>query len=374
MSKRLFTCFILFLFCGKSFAQNTVVDSFKCDGVWRSYRLYVPANYSAGGDRSLILNMHGLGSNSFEQQVYTNFMPIADTAGFLMVYPQALVNSGVTYWNIGIPVISSTDDVKFLSALIDTVRNHYHVDLQRVYATGMSLGGYMSHYLALNLNDRITAIASVAGSMYSGVYSTTHPARAVPMMQIHGTADSTVPYNGNFTGIDIDTLVKFWVSNDGCNPIPVHTNLPDIDTTDHTTVTHDVYTGGAHGATCELYRIEGGEHTWPGAQISVGITNQDFSASVEIWRFFRSYKLSSFVGIASAPSSSVAPGFYPNPCNNTIYLSQHIKGTVSITDLAGRQMIQASGPSISTEQLLPGIYIIQYSADGQIRNEKLIKQ
>ena len=373
MKKGLLFTLLALLICSKGFSQTTVIDSFQCDGVWRSYRLYIPANYSSGGARPLILNMHGLGSNALEQQVYSNFMPIADTAGFLMAYPQGLSSSGTTYWNVGIPLTPNTNDVKFLSALIDTISNHYTVNHYKVYATGMSMGGYMSHYLALNLNNRIAAIASVAGTMFSSVYNTANPGRAVPMMQMHGTADSTVPYNGNIVGIPIDTLVKFWVRNNGCNPVPVHTSLPDINTADQSTATHDVYTNSTNGATCEFYKIQGGAHTWPGSPINIGITNQDFNASTEIWRFFRGFQLNQFVGIPSTVMNE-NPAFYPNPCSNTLYRNSSVKGAVTIMDIAGKMLISSTDPVINTAQLSPGMYVIEYSLNGHLKREKLLKQ
>ncbi len=373
MSKRLLFILVVLLSCQSGFAQTTLVDSFQSDGVWRSYRLYIPASYTPGNAAPLILNMHGLGSNALEQQAYSNFMPIADTAGFLMAYPQGLSSNGTTYWNVGIPLTPPTNDVKFISALIDTVNRHYPVNLQRVYATGMSLGGYMSHYLALNLNNRIAAIASVTGTIYQGVYATAAPGRAVPMMQVHGTADPTVPYAGNATGIAIDTLVAFWVRNNHCNPVPVHTIVPNINTTDGCTATHDVYTGGTNGATCEFYKIDGGEHTWPGSPYTIGVTNQDFSASTAIWRFFRSYQLAQFVGITPV-SKAIGGRFYPNPCNSSIRFSGEIKGLITITDITGREVIKASGPVIETGMLSPGLYNARYNMDGKAFVEKLVKQ
>src|SRR6476659_2766152 len=101
-------------------AQSTIVDSFMCDGIYRSYRLYIPATFTTPS-RPLILNMHGFGSNAFEQQYYSNFMPIADTAGFYMVYPQGTSVNGTAFWNVGVAGTPAVNDVKFLSVLIDTI-------------------------------------------------------------------------------------------------------------------------------------------------------------------------------------------------------------------------------------------------------------
>lgn len=355
--KRIFLPFIIALLSVvTACAQTTVIDSFQSDGVWRSYRLYVPANYNATAQHPLILNMHGLGSNSFEQQYYSNFMPIADTAQFLMAYPQGLSVNGTAYWNVGIPLTPQTNDVKFLSALIDTLSKRYVVDAQRVFATGMSMGGYMSHYLALKLNNKIAAIASVTGTMDPSVYATASPGRAVPMMQIHGTADPTVPYTGNSTGINIDTLVAFWVRNNQCSPTPIYSTVPDVNTMDGCTAEHYVWTGGRHGSTCEFYKIIGGGHTWPGAPVAIGVTNQDFNASAEIWRFFRGYKLNQFLAVNNVIKED-ALVVWPNPCKNI--LNVVTEAAVTISDIGGKVLLNTCGPQVNVSGLPAGNYIIK---------------
>ena len=97
MKKLLF----FFLLCGALFAQaqTTVIDSIFCGGVYRNYRLYVPAAYNGTTAWPLVLNIHGYTSNASQQQLYTNFGPIADTAHFLMVYPNATLLFGQPTWN-----------------------------------------------------------------------------------------------------------------------------------------------------------------------------------------------------------------------------------------------------------------------------------
>src|SRR5436305_14547620 len=124
--------------------------------------------------------------------------------------PQGTSFNGTTFWNVGFPGTPPVNDVKFLSALIDTLAKRYPVDKNRIYATGMSNGGYMAHVLGIELNDKIAAIASVAGSIVPQKYAAASPGRTVPAMEIHGTADSTVPYKGfGLYGIPVDTVLKF---------------------------------------------------------------------------------------------------------------------------------------------------------------------
>ena len=93
---------------------------------------------------------------------------------------------------------STTDDVDFISSLIDWAADNYNVDLNRVYSTGMSNGGYMSYHLACNLSEKVAAIASVTGSMTPDTYNDCSPNHPTAIMQIHGDVDTVVPYFGNW--------------------------------------------------------------------------------------------------------------------------------------------------------------------------------
>ncbi len=112
---------------------------------------------------------------------------VADTAGIVVVYPNGIDET----WNVS--STTGTDDVGFISALIDTVDYQYSIDLNRVFATGMSMGGFMSYRLACELSERIAAIASVTGLQ---AFYPCNPNRPVPILQFHGTADPVVPYAG----------------------------------------------------------------------------------------------------------------------------------------------------------------------------------
>ena len=349
-----------------SHAQQTITDSFQHNGVMRSYILYVPPAYTPGSPAPLILNMHGLGSNAQQQQLYSNFQPIADTAGFLMVYPQGTTEGSTTYWNVGFG--GTADDVGFLDTLITVLQSQYAIDAQRVFATGMSNGGYMSYILASELSSRIAAIASVTGTMTPGKFADANPGRPVPVMEIHGTADGTVNYNGFAQGVHIDSLVRFWRQNAGCNPTPQTTNLPNTNTTDGSTVTHYVWTGGTAGATVELYKVNGGSHTWPGNPLgALDGSNQDFNASAEIWRFFRQFTLAQFLSIGEdAGSSNAAPApIFPNPATGLIHLPEaKTNSAVSIYGTDGRLLAQqdlsGSTQSLNIGQLPAGQYLARY--------------
>ena len=367
-----------------SIAQTTIIDSIFTGGQYRSYRLYIPTIYNGTTARPLILNLHGYTSNASQQQFYSNFMPIADTANFLMVFPQGTKDgSNQPYWNAGISS-SLVNDIAFLNALIDSLDLTYNINLNKVYSTGMSNGGFMSHTLACELSNKITAIASVTGSIFTAQYGNfCNPTRPVPVMQIHGTSDATVPYAGNLSQgmMPIDSVVKYWVTKNGCNPSATFSNVPNTNTADGCTAIHYQYTGGNLGSTVELYKIIGGTHTWPGSPFGGVGTNMDINASKEIWRFFNKYTLSSLTSINENNAFSKSLFIYPNPTNATLNFSldnyDNSLKIIEITNLLGKVLLSetTTSNSISVEKLNSGIYFIFMKTEsGAVAKIKFIKE
>lgn len=362
-------------------AQITVIDSIYVGGQYRSYRLYVPAIYTGATARPLILNLHGYTSNASQQQLYSNFMPIADTANFLMVFPNGTYSSGQRFWNAGLSS-ALVNDIAFLSALIDSLDLTYNINLNRVYSTGMSNGGFMSHTLACELSNRITAIASVTGSIFTTQYgSNCHPLRPVPVMQIHGTADATVPYIGNMTQnmMPIDSVVKYWVTKNNCNPTPTFSNVPNTNTADGCTAEHYQYNGGNLGSTVELFKIIGGTHSWPGFPFGGVGTNLDINASKEIWRFFNKYSLSSLTGISENEALTRSLVLFPNPVNSILHFNLENESNVSIdiSDILGNIVLSENSQtnSVSVEKLKSGFYFLSVKLkSGAVAKVKFIKE
>ncbi len=353
----------------------TVVDSINSSSIWRTYRLYRPLSYTGSQPYPLVINMHGYTSNSFQQQFYGNFMPIADTAKFLIVHPQGTKDaSNQPYWNAGISP-TGVNDLLFISQLIDSLKLIYNIDPNAIYSTGMSNGGFMSNFLACNLSNKIAAIAGVTGTMFSSVSPTCNPGRPVPVMHIHGTMDGTVPYNGGSGMLAVDTLMKFWRIKNNTNTVPTTSAVPNISTTDGCTADHFLWSGGTSGATNELYRVNGGAHTWPGASIIVGTTNQDFNASVEIWRFFRKYKLSMFITGIEDNTFENTFSVYPNPVSDIVTVKSDNEIALSLYDITGKELIPETKEStISLSHLQQGIYFLRVTSGERSVTKKLIKQ
>ena len=153
----------------------------------------------------------------------------------------------------------------------------------------MSNGGYMSYQLACHMSDKIAAVASVSGAMSTQTQSNCNPTRPMPILEIHGTADSIL----NYDQILID--IEYWRDFNNCNFIPDIAVVPNIDSSDSSSVEHIIYNNGDNGVTTELFKINNGGHTWPGSIISVGLTNFDIDASFEIWQFFSKYDINGLI-------------------------------------------------------------------------------
>jgi polyhydroxybutyrate depolymerase len=350
-----------------SFSQTTIIDSMLFGGIQRTYRLYIPAKYKSTTAVPLVLNLHGLGSNAKEQEVYGDFRSIADTADFILAHPNGTQSGTGQGWNNFGALGSGVDDVGFLSALIDKISGKYSIDKNRIYSTGMSNGAFMSYDLACFLNTRIAAIASVTGSMITSHLKACKANRPTPVMEIHGSADNIVSYDGKggiISSTHIDTLVNFWVRFNSCSA-PIVTTLPNINTTDGSTVEHRVYNNGKNGSTVELYKVIGGSHSWPGAPGNTAGTNKDFSASKEIWRFFSQFRLDQVTSVDPLSIENIEVNLFPNPSSTgfEINTSQPMNYTVRIFNSIGQQVMEtkSEGSSIyiSRNNLQAGIYVVQ---------------
>ncbi len=363
---------ILLLLVGSTFsgfAQQTINASITHDGIQRDYILYIPEIYDGSSDVPLVLNFHGFGSNATQQMVYGDFRDIADTEGFLLVHPEGTTFIGNQFWNVGFPGLSSTiDDVGFTEALIDELAVSYAIDLERVYATGMSNGGFMSFLLACQLSEKIAAVASVTGSMTQDTFDDCNAQRPTPVLQIHGTEDDVVLYNGNTLSIPIADVISYWVDYNNCETTPTTTTLPDVDVSDGSTIEHSVYENGDNDITTEHMKVIGGGHTWPGSVLNSVGTNQDIDASMEIWLFFSRFDINGPLSTDDFENNQVT--IYPNPTQSHINLSLNYSIDVhyKLFSPLGQQLmdgiITSSNQEIDISHLPSNIYFLK--VDNQV--------
>ncbi len=232
----------------------------------------------------MIIYFHGAGGYGWDDAQKRRFREIAERETIIIAYPQA-----TTYDQPGIPswCVESrfpTDDLPFATQLIDNLTNSYSVNPKRIYACGMSSGGFMTNYVGLSLSDKLAAIAPVAGLPTTYNFYQRTIKTPLPILHIHSTKDEIVKYaSTDGTCLTVEQSIAFWVKNNQCTETPIITQLPDINKTDNSTTTLYEYPNPTNGAKVMLYKINGGGHWWPGEKYG----ETDFVAEDVIWDFFK---------------------------------------------------------------------------------------
>ena len=243
------------------------------NGTTREYIIYVPENYTGTSSLPLLLSFHGLTSNMEFNFNYTNFDQLAEDENFIVVHPNGISNT----WTVS---ANDDTDINFIVALLNQLEEDYNIESNRIYSTGMSMGGFFSFSLACRLSDRVAAVASVTGSMYQPAINNCSPVKPMPILQIHGTEDGTVQYSS------VAGLLDFWTSHNNTDDLPIIFNIPDSDTGDGSTVERFEYLNGDSDVEVQHLKITGGGHEWPGFQ-----GNMDINASEEVWNFVKAFDL-----------------------------------------------------------------------------------
>ncbi len=192
---------------------------------------------------------------------------------------------------------SGVDDIAYVDALLAELERIIPIDPARVFATGLSNGGAMSHRLACERADVFAAIAPVgAGNQFAAAGGAC--AQAVPVLAIHGADDPCWTFGtGAGACAQDDGLDKLgglesteaWAARNGCDGAPVEDALPDVDPGDGTTATRLRWPGC--DADVELIRIDGGGHTWPRGHAyldaeTIGLVSRDVDGNAIILDFF----------------------------------------------------------------------------------------
>ncbi|QIS12111.1 extracellular catalytic domain type 1 short-chain-length polyhydroxyalkanoate depolymerase [Nocardia arthritidis] len=290
--------------CGRSAARTPGDPTLDLNvgGTQRHYLIHRPAAPRLGRIPAVLV-FHGGGGTARYMADRSGFDRLADDSGFLAVYPDGIDKS----WNDGRGGDTragalGVDDVGFVSSLIDRLVADENVDPARIFATGMSNGAMFTEDLGCRLSAKLAAIAPVAGTLPAADAPDCAPTHPLPVLEIHGTADPVVPYqggvvrvtSGNLGGsgsspvLSTDATQQLWRAKNGCGQ-PDTANLPSR-TDDGTSVT--TYTAACAGGTSVvLYSVTGGGHSWPGGQqylpaALIGPVSHQFDATETIWRFF----------------------------------------------------------------------------------------
>ena len=227
----------------------------------------------------LILGLPGANETARDFAVYTGYSRLADQQHFTVAYPTA--TGARPFWNMSGKVAGKPDDLAYLREVIPIVVHAACADPARVGVTGVSNGGGMSARLACDAPDLIAAAAPVAGGY--GSLPKCHPARAVPILEIHSVHDETVPYRG--VGVtsngSVPAFLAQWRRLDDCTG-PTVTTYPYGDTVE----LH--FTHCAPGTAVWHDRISDADHGWPGEDDLSG--NGEFSSTRRTWAFLTSFR------------------------------------------------------------------------------------
>ena len=258
----------------------------------RTYLVHVPPSYTGATPVPLVIDYHGLSSTAAQQASISGFKVLSDTAGFIVVHPQGLGNA----WNGGICCSTANDDVAFTRALVATMHEEAAIDARRVYATGLSNGGAMTHRLACEAADLFAAAAPIAFPISISPTSACVPSRPIPVLTFMGLTDQIVPYNGG-TFPSAATTFTHWRDTNQCGA-----GAPEVHA-----VTGASYcdidlscTAGVQVGLCSITSTFGSPY--PGHVLYV---NADLNLSVIAWDFLSQFSL------PPAPPVPALPGEWP---------------------------------------------------------------
>jgi len=252
----------------------------------RQFYVYVPVNYAATVSPAVVFAWHGLGNKCEDFAGRTSYNGVADRNNFLVVYPcgTGLVPS----FNAGVCCegVPQTDDFLLTTQMLAQVKSNWaKINSSRIFTSGYSNGGMMSEVLACKDHKTFRAAASISGvttlnpgnleGLTECDKAYANATRNVAVLKIHGSADPTVPWNGNpllrFPPIPAD--FQRWAQRNKCVGEPVNTYKQGK-------YSNAIYQN-CPGAKVELVTVDGGVHNWP--------NEKDFSAAEYAWKFFSQF-------------------------------------------------------------------------------------
>jgi len=285
------------------FSSHSLVHN----GEERTYHVRLPADFSTDKRHPLALVLHG-GSGRGEDfdRVMTSgtLHAAAEARNVVLVFPDGINRQ----WNDGRTEIfrgdEPHDDVGFISALIDTLIEEYNVDASRMYATGISNGGFMSVRLAMELSDKLAAVAPVTAQVSQAI-ADRRPVLPISVMFVNGTADPLVPFEGGHVRLfrlgrsrgevlATEQSTRLFREHNNCATPAVEERIRDHDPDDGTTVQVQTHGDCDAGTEVVLIQVNGGGHTWPGGNQymrpkRVGLVSRDIDASEIILDFLLSH-------------------------------------------------------------------------------------
>ena len=253
------------------------------DDLIRSAQVYTPEGFDSSFALPVVLNFHGFGGMAQDHMTYTDMASTADEQSFLLVCPQGSLLDGFPHWNNALPGPdnkSDADDLGYLAKLIQALDDEYLIDRERIYACGFSNGGMMAYALACYLNNEIAAVACISGCL-GDTSATCAPVHPTATLNIHGTQDGDVPYNGSSEVIGAQDATAFWAHRNNTLASPSVTSLQS----NSYALEHIRYEEGDSNVVAEHYKVIGGDHRW--FNFSVNGKN----ANLLLWEFFDQFDI-----------------------------------------------------------------------------------
>jgi polyhydroxybutyrate depolymerase len=273
----------------------------------RNYILHLPPQYGSQENLPLVLAFHGGGGSSLQLLDSCGLAAKADKEGFILVAPNGtgIFRKRLLTWNVGFgfgyAMRKHIDDIGFVRKLLEKLEANLKIDPKRIFATGISNGGILCHFLAGALSDKISAIAPVVACIGGKkelsepfIYPST-PEKPVSVIAFNGLLDQHIPYQGGIQQKSVakpvyvtaaDDMHSFWVKVDKCRLQPkVEVNQPDK----YKVIT---YSGGLGGSEVVQYVIFNQGHAWPGGKkpwAGADPPSMTISASDVMWAFFKNH-------------------------------------------------------------------------------------
>lgn len=359
--KQLLLLFISIITISISANSQQTNQTIMIEGVSRDYIQYLPIGYNSATEHLPVLFLlHGIGGTA-AGLTDAGMNLVADTARIILIYPQGVNNPfGSASWNNGTLYLSSTvNDEAFFNTLMDDYINNFNADITRIYMGGISMGGIMSHHMACKLNHRIAAIGSMSGTIATvdiDDYSTNPLTYKTPVIHLHGTDDTTVPYDSNpYPSLSlVPETMAFWRNQHGCASTSDSIRKPDI-VNDSITVDQFVYNSCTIDGAVEFWRFNGAGHTYLYQPIN------DINEGLEVWLFMRKWQHPNASPVGISENSMKNVHVYPNPSNGEIRIDGLSNATIQFIGIdgtiAGEFKVDSSGKLNATE-LNAGTYLI----------------
>jgi poly(3-hydroxybutyrate) depolymerase len=327
---------------------GTPTDSFKVAGVMRYYSKHVPSGLS--GNPPLVFTIHGYNIDGPLMEAITQMDKVADREKFIIIYPSAINKS----WNI----TTGGDDLTFILAIIDTINVKYHIDRNRIYATGFSMGGFMDFMLGCKYSDIFAAIAPVSGLLPSGTCTLKRP---VPMFLKFGTNDVA-------TVDQFMASVNTWLKLDSCPSTPVVTR-PYPSSNPKSKVTRLYYGPCAQGSEVVVDTVAAGTHEW------VLTVDTNVNTSEETWAFLKNFSLKGATNVSRQTVPVTRDIITASYCSGTIRLQGIGENCrIRVIDTKGRLVTTAAAVQnqFAFKDKPSGVYMVMASGNDRFFTLRMV--